>query len=708
MAEEKDKTELTEVDTLPAENPSEVEEKPAGEVGSEDHTILVSSDGKRVKKNAPPYLVIVDGPFRGSRFPLHDGRNTVGRLPSSTVVLDDQSVSRQHAAINFSAEGWIVQDLQSKNGTLVNGALIGEPVTIGHKDLLRFGIYTLRLITQEVSNEEEMAMVPEAMRGEEGVEAQPASEATDTEALPPKDEVPLSEGTDQHIDEEKLSPKPKSRLGLLAMILFVFLLGGGLYTYWNFFLSPKEKIKKEGKSVSVATPIEPNIPSLPMSPKEPPPPQKVPVFLDFVASPLPAMVYFEKEELGKTPLKVNIQLQTGESYNAEAVFDMPEIQEHYSASTRFVVDSNQSVIPVLFRAPIGIIKLEELPRDVSVYFEAYFDHNPYQARTIKLPQVTLNKPIYSPYGRYIMELRQPKQVGNPSEYVEEIILRREFILGEDRPTYSVVVNEETLKEFPLSIRSTPSEAEVFLDQRRVGVTPYEGMQLLGKHTLILRKDGYFEHSEEIAMDVNMPYNLDIALKTSAAGEKIIDGKNFYRRGAYEESIRSFAQAFDLTPTEKEISEVRYWLGLSYLRIKDFEKAITYLEQSKNNPEMKYWAMLGLAQAYGEQQQVPQALPYLVEVLLNAKEDDLKTEANQVFQKISPLRSIVYVYTEPTGADVYVNEKKITQQTPVILHDIALGNYRLRVEKAGYQVQELVLSISITEFKPVIINLRPNS
>ena len=79
----------------------------------------------------------------------------------------------------------------------------------------------------------------------------------------------------------------------------------------------------------------------------------------------------------------------------------------------------------------------------------------------------------------------------------------------------------------------------------------------------------------------------------------------------------------------------------------------------------------------------------------------------VFQKISPLKSVVYVYTDPAGAAVFVNEKKIEQATPVILHEMGLGNYRLRVEKAGYKPQELVLSLSVTEFKPVLITLKPN-
>ena len=729
MADEKDSNEKTEVD--------------AGSIGPEDRTVMVTPEGatatgSRAQKMKPPYLVIVDGPFRATRFPLHEGKNTIGRLPTSTVVLEDQSVSRQHSVLTHSPEGWILQDLQSKNGSYVNGTQIADPVTIGHKDLLRFGIYTFRLILQEISSEEELAPIPKDMTEWGTVVVRKAEEGSETGALPSRS----SEETDRHAvpsgpegeageieeaEEEPETPSPKSAIRTWALLglLFVTALGAGLYFYWHFVLEPQTKktpVAKAPPAVSTPvastpatppgvpggpTPSVPEVASIPLGPPEPPPPQEVPVFLDCVASPLPATVMFQGKELGKTPLKVNVQLAVGKDYTADAVFEMPEIQERYTATTRFVVAADQSVVPLLFRAPMGLIKIEELPRDVSVYFEAYFDYNKFQARPIKLPQVTLSKPIYAPFGRYIMELRQPKQVGSPPTYVEDIILRREFVLAEDQPVYSVVVNEQTLKEFPVWLTSTPSEADVFIDQQKVGKTPYQGTLTLGKHNLILRKDGYFEYQQEIDMTVNMTYKAEIPLKTSAAGEKIIAGKEAFNRGTYEEAIQQLAQVFDLSPSDPEVAQTRYLLGQCYLQLGDFPKAEGYFEQARDNPDFKYWALLGIAQVYGAQQQVTAALPPLVEVFMNATDEEVKKQANAVFQKISPLKSVVYVYTDPAGAAVFVNEKKIEQATPVILHEMGLGNYRLRVEKAGYKPQELVLSLSVTEFKPVLITLKPN-
>ncbi|MFA5187218.1 MAG: PEGA domain-containing protein, partial [Patescibacteria group bacterium] len=66
----------------------------------------------------------------------------------------------------------------------------------------------------------------------------------------------------------------------------------------------------------------------------------------------------------------------------------------------------------------------------------------------------------------------------------------------------------------------------------------------------------------------------------------------------------------------------------------------------------------------------------------------------------------YVYSDPSGATVTVNDKPVAQQTPVILHDLPLGSYRIRIEKAGYLPTDLSLSMSVNEFNPVIVKLKP--
>lgn len=67
----------------------------------------------------------------------------IGRNPVCDIVLSGPAVSRRHARLSFRDGSWILQDLDSTNGTVVNGALVGrcklEPgdrVIIGDEQLI--------------------------------------------------------------------------------------------------------------------------------------------------------------------------------------------------------------------------------------------------------------------------------------------------------------------------------------------------------------------------------------------------------------------------------------------------------------------------------------------------------------------------------------------------------------------------------------------
>jgi DNA-binding winged helix-turn-helix (wHTH) protein len=90
----------------------------------------------------PCWLVTKDGTLR-----LKEGENIVGRSPDSTVWLDFPSVSRRHARIVVDRERRrvVVEDLNSKNGTLVGAAIVRAPTEIVDGDDVTFGSVDVKL-----------------------------------------------------------------------------------------------------------------------------------------------------------------------------------------------------------------------------------------------------------------------------------------------------------------------------------------------------------------------------------------------------------------------------------------------------------------------------------------------------------------------------------------------------------------------------------
>jgi pSer/pThr/pTyr-binding forkhead associated (FHA) protein len=69
-------------------------------------------------------LVVRRGPNAGSTFALDAEATSIGRHPDSNLFLDDVTVSRRHALINRTPDGYQISDVGSLNGTYVRGERI--------------------------------------------------------------------------------------------------------------------------------------------------------------------------------------------------------------------------------------------------------------------------------------------------------------------------------------------------------------------------------------------------------------------------------------------------------------------------------------------------------------------------------------------------------------------------------------------------------
>src|SRR5260370_27126136 len=85
-----------------------------------------------------PRLVARDGPLKSSVFSLDEGELSVGRNPSNRLSINDPSLSRQHCVIAPRNGGFEIRDLDSRNGTFVNGVPVHERVLV-EGDEVRIG-----------------------------------------------------------------------------------------------------------------------------------------------------------------------------------------------------------------------------------------------------------------------------------------------------------------------------------------------------------------------------------------------------------------------------------------------------------------------------------------------------------------------------------------------------------------------------------------
>lgn len=99
----------------------------------------------RRNKNQPTKLVVTQGRQQGLEVPVAAIIN-LGRAADSTINLDDDYASTRHAQlVQADNESWTVNDLQSTNGTFVNGVRVVAPVAIRIGDVVRIGRTQLRL-----------------------------------------------------------------------------------------------------------------------------------------------------------------------------------------------------------------------------------------------------------------------------------------------------------------------------------------------------------------------------------------------------------------------------------------------------------------------------------------------------------------------------------------------------------------------------------
>ena len=88
---------------------------------------------------APALLYVESGARRGTDYRINVGTTTIGRAGDNDVIVDDETVSRQHALIREENGRFTLHDRGSLDGTYVNGEKIRGPMTLQDGDEIGMG-----------------------------------------------------------------------------------------------------------------------------------------------------------------------------------------------------------------------------------------------------------------------------------------------------------------------------------------------------------------------------------------------------------------------------------------------------------------------------------------------------------------------------------------------------------------------------------------
>lgn len=96
-------------------------------------------------RRTPSHMVVTEGPLLGTTIALGQQSVLIGRSPGSTLVLDDDYASSQHARIFPDRGEWFVEDLGSTNGTFAGQQRVSGPQQLTTGSTLKIGTTVLEL-----------------------------------------------------------------------------------------------------------------------------------------------------------------------------------------------------------------------------------------------------------------------------------------------------------------------------------------------------------------------------------------------------------------------------------------------------------------------------------------------------------------------------------------------------------------------------------
>lgn len=113
-------------------------------------------------------VTVIFGGHEQKSYPIDKSRIVVGREPKCDIHIDNLGISREHCAFSQRGDAYLVQDLNSSNGTYVNGRKVTEHF-LNHDDEIVIGKYMLKfknesqVVSKEAAAASSSAAVPDTL-----------------------------------------------------------------------------------------------------------------------------------------------------------------------------------------------------------------------------------------------------------------------------------------------------------------------------------------------------------------------------------------------------------------------------------------------------------------------------------------------------------------------------------------------------------------
>jgi len=189
-------------------------------------------------------LTIIKGFNKGEVYPLEEDEIIIGRGEENGIVLNIPEVSRTHAVLSKSEQGYMIKDLGSTNGTFVDKKKVGGKFLLKPGDTIMLGD-AIYMTYQADTDPEETLVAPRAEFADSPDETAvtprtPAKARSKPKVTTPKREKPAEKvrSKDMGTEEKKGRTWLWAGIGCIVVIFFLLVVGLIIFDSMDLYCTP--------------------------------------------------------------------------------------------------------------------------------------------------------------------------------------------------------------------------------------------------------------------------------------------------------------------------------------------------------------------------------------------------------------------------------------------------------------------------------------